>query len=102
VLLGLLWAAWHVLPYAQAGHSLRWIAGQCLFTVALRVLMSWLYCNGGRSVFLVILCQVSSNLSFFVFPHRGSHYDPVIAGAVAAVAALIVAAATDPRTLRPR
>jgi uncharacterized protein len=42
LILGAAWALVHVVPYAQAGHDARWILGQCLFTVALRVLLSWI------------------------------------------------------------
>jgi membrane protease YdiL (CAAX protease family) len=54
ILLGLVWAAWHIVPLAQAGRSSAWIAWWCLSTVAQRVLIVWLYNNTGKSVFATI------------------------------------------------
>jgi uncharacterized protein len=42
ILLGLVWAAWHIVPLAQAHRSPAWIAWWSLFTVASRVLMTML------------------------------------------------------------
>jgi len=55
ILLGLVWAVWHWLPLMQAHRSPAWIAWWSLYTVALRVLIVWLYNNTGRSVFAAIL-----------------------------------------------
>jgi membrane protease YdiL (CAAX protease family) len=41
MLLGLVWAAWHIIPLVQAQRSWTWIAGWCLSTVAQRVLIVW-------------------------------------------------------------
>ena len=45
ILLGLVWAAWHIIPLLQAHRSPAWIAWWCLGTVTMRVLMVWLYNN---------------------------------------------------------
>jgi membrane protease YdiL (CAAX protease family) len=88
--LGALWAAWHLIPYAQAGRSGEWIAWQCVKTVASRMLIGWLYTRTGGSVFATVLFHASDNLSVFLFPQAGSHYDPrataIILGGVAALA----------------
>jgi hypothetical protein len=47
LLLGVIWALWHVIAMVQAGQSPTWIAWGCLDMVATRVLMVWLY-NSGR------------------------------------------------------
>lgn len=107
ILLGLVWAAWHLVPFVQAHRSPLWIAGQCLQTVATRVLLVWLYQNTDRSVFATVLYHTMLNLSQFLFPVYGSHYDPLITGPLLAIAAAIVACVWGPRTLaggpgRPR
>lgn len=88
--LGAAWAVWHLIPYAQAGRSGEWIAWQCAKTVASRVLIVWLYTRAGGSVFTTVLFHASDNLSVFLFPRAGSHYDPrataIILGAVATLA----------------
>lgn len=87
ITLGVLWAAWHVIPYAQAGHSTAWIVWQCVYTVALRVLIVWLYNHAGGSVLTAILLHATSNLSWSLFPNYGSHYDPFFTALVTVVAA---------------
>jgi uncharacterized protein len=99
MLLGLVWAAWHIVPYLQAHRSLAWIAWQCLFTVAARVLIVWLYNNTGKSVFAAALFHTMSNLSWQLFPIHGSDYDPRITGLIVTFAASTVAVVWGPRTL---
>jgi membrane protease YdiL (CAAX protease family) len=50
LLVGLVWAVWHWVPLMQAHRPIAWIAWWSLGTVALRVLIVWLYNNTGRSV----------------------------------------------------
>ena len=99
LLVGLVWAAWHVIPYMQAHRSVAWIGGAILFTVATRVLMVWLYNNTGASVFGAALFHAMLNVSWFVFPVYGSCLDPRISALVAVVAAAIVTVVWGPRTL---
>jgi uncharacterized protein len=99
VLLGLVWAAWHIVPLVQAHRSPAWIAGWCLSTVASRVLIVWLYNNTGKSVFAAVLYHAISNVSWFLFPNDGSHYDPRITGLITAFVAAIVTVVWGPRTL---
>jgi membrane protease YdiL (CAAX protease family) len=99
VLLGLVWAAWHIVPLVQAHRSPAWIAWQCLFLVASRVLIVWIYNNTGKSVFAVILYHDMINVSIFLFPDYGSHYDPRITCPIIVFAAAIVTVVWGPRTL---
>ncbi len=99
ILLGLVWATWHIVPLVQAHRSPAWIAWWCLFTVASRVLIVWLYNNTGKSVFAAALYHDISNVSWQLFPNYGSHYDPRISGLIIAFAAAIVTVVWGPRTL---
>jgi CAAX protease family protein len=99
LLLGLVWATWHIVPLVQAHRSPVWIAWWCLSTVAQRVLIVWLYNNTGKSVFAAILFHDISNVSWQLFPNYGSHYDPRITGPIIACAAAIVTVVWGPRTL---
>jgi uncharacterized protein len=99
LLLGMVWAAWHIVPYMQAHRALAWIGWYCLFTVATRVLMVWLFNNTGQSVFGAALFHASVNLGWMLFPNQGSHFDPRIAGLIVTAAAVIVTVVWGPRTL---
>ncbi len=93
LILGAIWSAWHVIPFFQTGHDWAWVAWQCVVTVFLRIVMVWLYAYGGRSVFAAIVLHAMRNVSIFLFPNFGSHYDPRITAVVlAGVAAVLVAA----------
>ncbi len=99
ILVGVVWAVWHLVPLMQAHRALAWITWWCLFTVSIRILYVSLYYNAGKSVFAVALCHGMENFSSYVFPFSGSTYDPRFTGPVAACAAAIVIALWGPRTL---
>lgn len=99
IVLGSAWAAWHIMPVVQVGRSPAWIAWQCLFWVATRVLFVWLYNNTGRSVFAAAVFHTTLNICTFLFPVNGSFYDPRITGLIVTGVALIVIVIWGPRTL---
>ena len=76
VLLGLVWAVWHLVPLVQAHRPADWIAWWSLGTIALRVIMVWLYAYAGKSVFAAALFHATINLCWQLFPVNGSYYDP--------------------------
>lgn len=67
--------------------------------MALRVLLVWIYNNTGRSVFATALCHASVDVSAFVFPNYGSHYDPRFVAPITVVAAIVVTLLWGSRTL---
>jgi membrane protease YdiL (CAAX protease family) len=99
ILLGVIWAMWHIVPLIQAERAPGWIAWWCLGTVATRVLMVWLYNNTGKSVFAVAVYHAMSNLSWQLLP---ADYDPQIMGLILAGVAVAVTAIWGPRTLARR
>jgi membrane protease YdiL (CAAX protease family) len=99
LLLGLVWAAWHIVPLVQAHRSLAWIAWWCVGTVALRVVMVWLYNKTGKSVFAMALLHAMINVSWQSFPIHGSYFDPRINGLIMLVLATVVTVAWRPRNL---
>jgi membrane protease YdiL (CAAX protease family) len=99
ILLGLIGAAWYIVPLVQADRSPTWIAWQCLNLVATQVLLVWLYYNTGKSVFAAALCHAMVNVSWQLFPNYGSHYDPRIIGLITAFAAVMVTVIWELRTL---
>lgn len=97
--LGAIWAVWHIVPYMQANRTAEWIVWQCIFTVATRILIVWIYCNTGGSVFAASLFHAVGNLSVSLFPNNGSHYNPSIAGTILIIPALIVIFIWGPQTM---
>jgi membrane protease YdiL (CAAX protease family) len=99
LIIGLVGAAWHIIPFVQAHRSAAWIAWQCLFIVASRVPVVWIYNNAGKGVFAAVLYHTTINTSSFLFPNYGSHYDPRITALVTVLVAAIVTVGWGPGTL---
>ncbi len=99
LIMGSVWAIWHIIPYIQAHNPLMWIIWQCAFTIANRILIVWLYNNTGKSVFVATLFHAMYDLCWSLYPNYGSHYDPFITFALTAVAAVIVVFLWRPKTL---
>jgi membrane protease YdiL (CAAX protease family) len=89
-IIGAIGAAWHVVPFVQVHPSTSWVLGQCLFTVAFRVVLVWLYNNTGGSVVAVSLCHATYNVAWQLFPNRGSGYDPWIVATLTILFAIVV------------
>lgn len=104
LLIGTVWAAWHVVPWwLGQGHALSWVAGQSLATIIMRVIMVWIYTSGGRSVFSALLFHATINTTYSLFPNGGSHYNPlVLSGALLFLAIIVTAIAALARPFRPR
>lgn len=100
ILIGFVWGMWHFIGwYFQTHNTLTWTAGQFISTVALRIIIVWLYNNTGKSVFAAVLFHDMMNVSEFLFPNYGSHYDPVITGVITAIVTVFVTFLWGPKTL---
>ena len=100
LILGAVWALWHYPGLLQEHRAVDWIAWWSLGTLALRVIMVWLYNNTGRSVFAVTLFHTMSNLSWQISPNLAAYYDPRISGPILAVVATIFVVAFGLRVSR--
>jgi len=100
LMIGGVWAVWHYVALLEAHRSLAFIAWWSLGTVALRVIIVWLYNNTGRSVFVAALVHAMFNLAWQMFPINGSYYDPRVTGLITAVVAAVVVIVWRPRTLQ--
>jgi membrane protease YdiL (CAAX protease family) len=101
--LGVVWAVWHIIPFLQAGRSPDWIFWQCLNLIVTRVVIVWLFVNTGKSVFAASLFHTMINVTAFLFPHFGSHYDPFITWILVTIVAATVTSLWGPKTLaRPQ
>jgi len=99
IVLGSVCAIFHYVALVQADRSVAWIAWWSLSTVALRVIIVWLYNNTGKSVFAVSLLHMMFNVTWQLFPVNGSYYDPRVSGSIMALVAVIVIVIWGPQTL---
>jgi uncharacterized protein len=81
VLMGVIWAAFHIPLFASSGAAPSWIAWQLVYIAATRILFVWVYTNTGKSVFAVIVMHTTFNLGWQFFPPSAgllvpSFYDP--------------------------
>jgi membrane protease YdiL (CAAX protease family) len=87
--IGAVWAALHVIPYLQAGRAWDWVAWQCVFTIAFRVLIVTAVASTGLRWGIAVTMHASYDVAWALYPIGGSHYDPalvaLLTGAVAAV-----------------
>lgn len=99
LLLGFVWWAWHLIPFLQAGQDGSWIAWKAVSMTAARLLIGWLWETGRRSVVVAVAFHAFDNLSLYLTPGSGAHFDPRLTGflLVAALAAVIL-----PMALRRR
>ncbi|MGB9928591.1 MAG: CPBP family intramembrane glutamic endopeptidase [Methanosarcina sp.] len=85
IILGAIWGILHIIPDIQAHRNLTWIFWQRgVYSVALRVLIVWIYNNTGKSLFATSFFHDMDNVSWALFPNNGSHYDPEVTGIITA------------------
>lgn len=99
ILLGLVWAVYHYVALAQVNRSLSWVAWWSLWTVALRIIIVWLYNNSGKSVLAATLFHTTINVTWQLFPVQGSYFDPRVTGLITVVVATLAVVGWGPRTL---
>jgi membrane protease YdiL (CAAX protease family) len=99
IILGTVWATWHIVPLIQLGRTPAQIVAQCVDMVARRILIVWLYNNTGKSVSAAVLYHTMYNVSTLLLPNFGLHYDPLITSVLAAIAAITVTFLWGPKTL---
>jgi len=97
--IGVVWAAWHVVPYYAAGHTTHWVVWQCIFTVLLRVLIFWASSNNGGSLVAAEIIHAESNIGYRTFPNNGALYDPFATALVLGGWVVIIILLWDARTL---
>ncbi len=92
LVLGAIHAVWHYPSMIQLGQSAALMAWGTLFTIAVRVLMVWLYNNTG-SVFATVLFHAIGNTGRSLFPGGRSTFemgDAAIGYSIVVGAAVIV------------
>ena len=96
MLIGAVWAAWHIVPYAAQGRTITWIVGQCAATVAMRVVMVWLV-RRAHSALVAVVFHAMINVCYSAYPRDGSLYDPVLVSILTGIVAAALAITTRGR-----
>jgi uncharacterized protein len=91
LVLGAVWALWHVVPFVQLGRSSDWILWHSLSAVALRIIIVWLFENSGGSMLVAVLFHTMINLSWALFPVSGSFYDPLVMFLILSIPSCLIA-----------
>jgi uncharacterized protein len=103
IVIGLPWAVWHYPSIIKQGHHVTWILWGTLGTVAIRILIVWIYNNTGKSIFACILFHTIYNLCRPLFPKDKLHNPlvdfPEIHYSTIAIIAIIVVLLWGSRTL---
>jgi membrane protease YdiL (CAAX protease family) len=102
LVMGPLWALWHLPSMIVIGQSTELILWGLCVTVAVRILNVWIYNNAGASVFAVILMHAIGNTARTGYPGGRSGYElshGSVAYSIIIVFALIVVVLWRPSTL---
>ena len=105
LLTGTIWAFAHAPVWLLAGQSVEWCLWQMLYVVAIRVLMTWVYNNIGRSLFAMDLLHPGFFVWWYLWPVDGtglsvpSFYNPRDLAITAIVMAAVVTFVWGRRTL---
>ena len=101
LVLGLIWAIWHVPFYIFIMTDPVFIVAQVLILLGLRFLLVWLFNNTGKSVFAVILFHAVYNVTNGVLPNYqvSTPLGVVITCSFVLIAAIVVTILWGPKTL---
>lgn len=90
LILGAFWGVWHLMPLIQAHHGPLWIAGWFVGTIALRVIVVWLFYKTGKSVLSAIVMHAMANVCAAAIPDYTKAHSLVISGVLTAIVATVV------------
>ena len=98
LMVGIVWAAWHVIPFIQTHNTATWIFWQCMYSIIYRVLLTKIYVLTNHSVFSTIATHATYNTAFSLMPYYGSSYNPMyMAFATLCITVTIFALLKSPR-----
>lgn len=77
LIVGVVGASWHIIPFIQTHNTAAWIFWQCMYSIIYRVLLTKIYVLTNRSVFGTIAAHATYNTAFSLLPYYGSSYNPM-------------------------
>jgi membrane protease YdiL (CAAX protease family) len=99
LLLGFIWAIWHLPLYILAGLDPLWIAGQITSLIAIRTLIVFVYNSTGKSVFAAVIFHAVYNLCTLTVTSFSTSIGHLITSILIVFTALTVIVFWDPDTL---
>lgn len=100
LMVGVVRAPWHVIPFALMGRSATWIIWHSLGIVLMRILIVWLVVNAGHSLLIAVLFHMMSNSVWGMFPDFNPWYDPKVMCLVLLAPVIVIVAIWGPTKLR--
>ncbi|MFN8336358.1 MAG: CPBP family intramembrane glutamic endopeptidase [Cyclobacteriaceae bacterium] len=99
LVIGIIWAVWHIIPYIEMNKTPAWILLQCINTVLLRIVMIWLFSNSNYSVFTMVLFHTMINISPYLLSKIQVTYDPIILLSSLLFIVIIILVVLEPKSL---
>ena len=99
LIIGVVWALWHVIPFALMGRSVTWILWHSLGIVLMRIIIVWLVVNAGQSLLIAVLFHMMSNSVWGMFPDFAPWYDPKVMCLVLLAPVMAIVGLWGPTTL---
>lgn len=101
LIIGVVWALWHIIPFALMGRGATWIMWHSLGMVCMRIIIVWLFVNTGQSIAVAVLFHMMSNSVWGLFTNFDPWYDPLVMCVVLLVTVLGIVRLSkyDPRIL---
>lgn len=105
ILLGLIWAGYHIPAFIISGYySPVWIFWHAIYTITTRVLFLWVYNNSGKSLFSMALFHWTFGLFWSLWPQDNLQravpfYDPRICALTAVFVTALIVFLWGPKTL---
>jgi uncharacterized protein len=90
LILGAIWAIYHVAALRLAHRAWSWIGWWALHAVAVRLIMIWIFNNTGKSVCGAALFHMTLNVCWQTFPVNGAYFNFRITGVITACAACLI------------
>ena len=79
LLLGGIWALWHLVPFVVMGRPASWIVPHLAMAVLMRVVIVWLAVNFGPGLLLAVVLHCLSNAAWGLIDNFDAYYAPGIA-----------------------
>ena len=99
IILGIIWATWHIPLYILSGQGPVRITVQLISLIGIRALIVWVYNNTGKSVFATILIHAVYNVCTLTIASFYTSLGHLITSTFIIITAVIIACLWDPETL---